>query len=240
MALNAYISQVQTLLHDPFTQFYPTATLTGFINEARQQLALEGECIRGLGTLDTTANLQLYLNSAVTPPSSPSGISSLIVPRSITYKGVPLENRNWDWFNFYWLGILQPSAGAPAAWSPFIIGGDGNFFVGPVPNGVFELVIDGAWSPEALADDTTPEAIPYPWTDAVQWYTVFLALTDGQRHEDAAKAYNTYEEFMQRARGIVTPLRAEETYPGGLAARRSPGQAPPTVPGPVPRNSQQG
>ena len=45
MALNAYISQVQTLLHDPNQQFYSSATLTGFINEARSQVCIEGECV---------------------------------------------------------------------------------------------------------------------------------------------------------------------------------------------------
>lgn len=48
MALNAYISQVQRLLHDPTAQFWSVADLTAYINEARGQIAAEGQCVRVL------------------------------------------------------------------------------------------------------------------------------------------------------------------------------------------------
>lgn len=231
--LDQYITQVQTLLHDPYAQFYPTATLTGFINEARQQLALEGECVRGLGTVSTVANQGLYQNAAVLVPTVPAGISGLIVPRTIFWNLLPLENRSWDWFQFYWLGLATPPSNSPAAWCPFVMGGTttarqaaGSFYIGPLPNTVYNLTVDGIWFPEDLTSDNTPEAIPYPWSDAVQFYATFLAFLDSQRAEDARNMLETYELFMQRARGIVTPLREQKTYPGGLAARTPAGMAP--------------
>jgi hypothetical protein len=240
MALNAYLSAVRTLLHDPFGQFYTDATLTGFINEARQQVALEGECINGIGTIPTVAAQQLYQNLSVTVPSVPTGISQLITPRSISFalgsspNGglLTLENRNWDWFNFYWLGFAAPPPGPPAAWAPREIGQGGSFYIGPAPDngGPYSLLIDGVWSPDSLVSDTTPEAIPYPWIDAVQFYAAFKAFLDAQRKADAGDVYTVYENTMQRARGIVTPLREEKTFPGGLAARTPPGMAPPTLP----------
>src|SRR5215475_11942570 len=48
MALNSYISQVQTLLHDPQAAYYSTTTLTNFINLARNRIALKGACVRVL------------------------------------------------------------------------------------------------------------------------------------------------------------------------------------------------
>ena len=231
--LDEYITQVQTLLHDPYAQFYPPAVLTGFINEARQQIALEGECIRGLGGLATLANQNLYQNSAVAVPATPAGIAGLITPRTILYGTLPLENRSWDWFMFYWLGLAKPPGNTPAAWCPFLMGGattalqaTGSFYVGPIPAAVYSLTIDGVWFPEDLATDATPEAIPYPWTDAVQFYATFLAYLDSQRGNDARTMYETYELFMTRARGVVTPLREQKTFPGGLAARTPPGMAP--------------
>src|SRR6266704_3014517 len=234
MALNAYISAVQTLLHDPNAQFYTSATLTTFINEALQQVALEGECVNGTGTLNTVLNQQLYQSTAATAPSVPAGVDKLITPKSISFplgtlpNGglLTLENRNWDWFNFYWLGFAAPPPGPPAAWCPRQIGKTSSFYVGPNPDSVYVLQIDGVWTPLDLANDTTAEAIPYPWTDAIQFYALFLAYTDSQRKADAGDAFSLYEQMMQRARGVVTPLREEKTFPGGLAARTPPGMAP--------------
>lgn len=238
MALNSYITQVRSLLHDPNAQFYSDSTLTGFINEARQQVALEGECIRGIGTTTTVLNQQLYQNSIVVVPTVPVGIASpgLVVPRSISFNPgiinsratITLEGRGWDWFNFYWLGIAAPPAGRPAAWSPFQIGANGSFYIGPAPNQLTPLSIDGIWLPLALTDDSIAEAIPYPWTDAIKFYATFLAYMDSQRSSDAQEMFNEYENFMKRARGIVTPLRSFRTFPGNLSSRSIPGQAPPT------------
>lgn len=237
MALAAYISAVQTLLHDPNAQFYPTATLTSFINEARQQIALEGECIRGLGAVNTAIGQQLIQNSSATVPTIPLGIEKLITPRDILYDPASingslttLESRNWEWFSFYWLGFAAPPAGVPAAWAPREIGKGGSFYIGPKPDQVYPLQVDGVWVPIDLAADADPEAIPYPWTDAIQFYTLFLAYTDSQRKSDAAEAFGVYEQMMQRARGIVTPLRDQRTFPGGLTVRTPPGMAPPTLP----------
>lgn len=48
MALNAYISDVQQLLHDTGASFYTVSLITGWINDARQQVAKNAECIRVL------------------------------------------------------------------------------------------------------------------------------------------------------------------------------------------------
>jgi hypothetical protein len=46
--LDAYITQVQRLLHDPNATYYPTSDLTAYINTARGQIAAEGQCVRVL------------------------------------------------------------------------------------------------------------------------------------------------------------------------------------------------
>ena len=110
------------------------------------------------------------------------------------------------------------------------MGFQGSFYIGPSPDQVVNLQVDGFWMPIALTDDTTFDAIPYPWTDAVQFYALFLAYTESQRKSDADAAFSTYEQFMQRSRGIVTPLREAKTFPGGVTARKPLGMAPPEVP----------
>lgn len=46
MALNAYIADTQGLLHDTGASFYPVSLITGWVNDARQYVAQDAECIR--------------------------------------------------------------------------------------------------------------------------------------------------------------------------------------------------
>jgi hypothetical protein len=267
MAISAYISALQVLLHDQAGLAYPTSVLTGFINEGRQRIALESECIRGVGTLATVPGQNLYLCSAVTVPASPAGINGLATPRGLQYNPglvipggaspqVTLEKRNWDWFNFYLLGLAAPPNGPPRAWCPLNQGGaflpQGGSSAGPIatgsfyvntPNAVYTLLVDGVWLPQNLAADADPEAIPGPFTDAVPLYGPYLGFMDARLNQLATEALQTYEVFMAAARGIVTPLPEQQAYPGGLGARRLPGQAPPqrgAEAGPTPGGGRRG
>jgi hypothetical protein len=51
-------------------------------------------------------------------------------------------------------------------------------------------------------DDTTVEAIPYPWTDAIPYYAAYLAASNAQRAQDASSNFGQYEVFMKRARAM--------------------------------------
>jgi hypothetical protein len=251
MALNAYLNALQILLHDQAGLAYPQSVLTGFINEARQQVALESESIRGLGSVDTVASQSEYLNSTVVPPAYPTGIANLITPRSIQFDPglvladgrtpqVTLVKRNWDWFNFYESGMARRPPGPPRVWAPFIMGtptlpqggissgtvAGGTFFINQ-PNAVYTLIIDGTWGPANLETDDDPEALPGPFNDAVPLYGLYLGFMDARLNELAQQALQVYELFMTRARGIVTPLPEQNAFPGGLNARRLPGMAPP-------------
>ena len=52
------------------------------------------------------------------------------------------------------------------------------------------------------------EAIPYLWTDAVPFFGAYYALLSaqtGQRSGEAARMYEAYETFMERARKSANP-----------------------------------
>ena len=59
-------------------------------------------------------------------------------------------------------------------------------------------------APEALADDTTPEAIPELWQDAVPFYAAWLAFMNLVRSADADRMLEQYTTMMQRARRAAT------------------------------------
>ncbi len=48
MGLTTYQQQTQRLLHDPNATYFPIADITAYINIARGQIAMEGQCIRQL------------------------------------------------------------------------------------------------------------------------------------------------------------------------------------------------
>jgi hypothetical protein len=56
-----------------------------------------------------------------------------------------------------------------------------------------------------LTDDTTAEAIPYLWTDAVPYYAAYFALLTAKQSDPAAEMMKLYQMFVQRARAASTP-----------------------------------
>jgi hypothetical protein len=86
--------------------------------------------------------------------------------------------------------------------------GGGSFYLSPPPDQVYTLYLDCVCYPIALASDSTVEAIPYLWTDAVPYYAAYLALLASQtnaRMEDAERYFNMYSLFVERARKFSNP-----------------------------------
>jgi hypothetical protein len=79
-------------------------------------------------------------------------------------------------------------------------------------------------------NDTTAEAIPYLWTDAVPYFAAYLALLSSQtgaRTADADKMMQRYTEFVERAKraatGDVLPWQYQgQPVPGGLNTPAAP------------------
>lgn len=342
MALQAYLDATNRLLTNPVPSppLYPTADLTSYINEARQQLAGDAQCIRAtaVGTvtagqqvtafsaftsfplstvatgsiffpanpsngdtitlnavaitfvsgspsgnqvhIDATAgitigvNLFNFLTTSVNPSltvaayivsggpatatlgityktagtagnaytlaasaATPSGatltggglnmpgiqgvltIRQLAVNTSSTIYKV-ITSRPWPWFNRYFIanGVALVN-GTPTTWAQQGLGSQGNFGVGPVPNTNTTVQADVVCLPIALVTDLTPEAIPYPFTDAIPYYAVYKAYLSSQRTEDATVMLQRYEQFVRRAVEETTPTVLPGNYLGGVGAQ---------------------
>jgi hypothetical protein len=104
MALTAYEKQTQRLLHDPNAQAYSLADIDVYINLARAQIAIEGECIRALLTGGTITNLVI-----LSPGSGYAGTATVTFTgggaqafATATIGGgaiatVTLTNGGWGW-----------------------------------------------------------------------------------------------------------------------------------------------
>jgi hypothetical protein len=55
---------------------------------------------------------------------------------------------------------------------------------------------DTICSPVALVNDGTPEAIPYPFTDAVKYHATYLALLEAQRKDDAEGMFASNQSII--------------------------------------------
>ena len=216
--LTAYQTATALLLQNPAAPnaLYSTANLTTYINTARKQLAGESESIKTIGTISTVIGQSPYSFSSInigTP--STSGIDGVFNVQTLQYVLAGgqkwINPRPWPWFQLYTLNNPAPQNGPPTSWSRFGQGaspGDtgtgqgGTFYINP-PDAVYQINCDCVCYPINLADDTTPEAIPYPWTDCVPFfaaYWAYLSSQTGARQADAERMYNHYQTFLERAR----------------------------------------
>jgi hypothetical protein len=300
MALTSYQAQTQRLLHDPGAQAYSLADITVYINIARSQIAIEGECIRALLSGGTITNLQILSpgsgysgtatvaftgggaqsfatatigggaissvtlvnggwgwipasnlvvtatgstggsnatftstvdnsattvtgqevlqfstlnnllaawNSSTNPPTQGAviGGSQVIKVFSVacnqvgTYKPM-LTQKIWSEFQAYLRIYANTQQNYPVYWSQYAQGVNGSLYLFPWPAQALQMDVDVCVTPINLVTDSTAEAIPYPWTDAIPYYAAYLAYENSSRKEDADRMFKMYQMFMARGR----------------------------------------
>lgn len=202
---------------------------------ARGQVAADGECIRLLGTLTASIGVNNYAFSAInTGTSSSNGIAGTLSVRAIRYASGTgtawITPRTWDWFQEINLNNPVVVNGAPTTWTQFGQGsaptgssssaivnstGGGSFYLDPPPDSTYSLTLDCVCFPIALTNDSTPEAIPYLWTDAVPFLAAYYALLSAQmqaRRADAEAYYNYYMTYVAKMRKLSQPSVNRFTY----------------------------
>ena len=128
--------------------------------------------------------------------------------------------RPWPWFSLYNRNNATPQSGPPKEWAQYGQGAapsgvanttinGGSFYVSPLPDDIYQINCNSVCYPIPLVDDTTVEALPFFWTDAVPFFAAYFALMSAQtnaRMADAAQMYKGhYNEFMDRARKQSNP-----------------------------------
>jgi hypothetical protein len=227
MFLSTYRQQTKQLLTYPDSpdELYTDADINLWINRARQQLAGESQSIRVLGTITTSGVRGPYPFSSVLVTTT-SGVASVLHIRSILFaigSGFKwMRPRDWPWYQLFKMNNVVPRSGPPEVWSQFGQGSIGSFYIDPIPaleDGSpqnYDLTCDCVCLPLDLLDDTSPDAIPPLWQDAVCYFAAYLALLSAQsaqRQNDADRMMQRYEEFVGRARKFTTPEVNSYLYP---------------------------
>lgn len=235
MALNSYLQQAQRLLGDTAQLQFDLGSLTTYVNMAREQVALEGQCIRILPNSSLTANQtvvgqEIYLFSAIDLTGNP-GVASVLNIRGISLL--------WGNQRFTMLknGFSKHTAlirtypnscpDVPSAWAQFGQGQQGSLYVYPIPNSAYPLEYDCTCLPIALLDDTTVEAIPTPWTTAIPYFVAYLGMSEKAGRETnpelmvayikaADRHFSLYSKFMQRARAFTQTNSVSNWYGRGV------------------------
>jgi hypothetical protein len=213
--LNYYTQQTQLLLKDPKMERFNLFDLRSYVNTARGQVALEGECIRIYSTLTLAIGTQQYPFSAIVFPAGALGVAGVMNVRMATYQiaggAKRITTREWEYFNEFVLNNPVPNPGPPVEWAQYGQGAAGSLFFN-LPDFGYTLNLDTVGYPLPLASDTDPEALPYAWTDAVPYYAAYVGLLTAQQADAAAGMYKLYELFAGRARQFATPSVLPHQY----------------------------
>ncbi|MDE2099005.1 MAG: hypothetical protein KGL39_17255 [Patescibacteria group bacterium] len=215
--LFSYQQQTQFLLSDIKQELINPAMLARYINIARGQVAGEAECIKKIGTISTTVGTNVYNFSSInTGISATTGIAGSINVSTIQYNVASgqkwIAPRAWPWFQFYHLNNPVPVSGPPSVWSQYAQGVNGSFYVDPVPDLIYTFNCDCTCYPIDLVTDTTVEAIPYLWIDAVPYFAAYLAYVQAQKQDMAKSMFEQYTLFVQRARQFANPSVNKTAY----------------------------
>lgn len=302
MALATYLTDTQDLLHDPNATYFSTASLTRYINTARNRIAGKGQCVRillsggtitalainspgsgyaGTATVAITGSGQQATATAtigggaiatvtlvnggwgyitgttttVTATGSTSGSNATFtttidnslttVPGQEVYKfstantlaqtvaGVSqiigvfsiscawganaamkptLGQKTWSEFQAYYRSYNSGIQNYPTIWAQYAQGVIGSIYVWPIPSQYSQMDWDCYCTVIPLVDDTTAEAIPYPWTDCVKYYAAMLAYRNAQRENDASGMQKEFEAKLREATAMSQPPQIDDYY----------------------------
>lgn len=214
MLLSQYQKLTRRILDDQTFARVNHYDLRDYINIGRGQIAVQGDCLPNYGTLEVAPPTQQYSFSQIQFPPG-SGIAGPVALETINWDTPqggqqPLNAIEWARFNRFEQGHTTPTPSKPRVWTQFGQGGSGTLWVNTL-DGPYTLSIKARCYPVDLVDDTTPDALPYLWTDAVPWFAAFYYLSgNGQNPEMAAADLKVFQQFVTMARGGATP----DTQPG--------------------------
>jgi hypothetical protein len=222
--LAEYIAETQNHLNDSLGQFFPTTTLTSYVNRARRRIAAASGCCRVLVRAKTIPNQEQYQFSDWTALAQMEpGIREILAVRSLAIAlgpgdgaWKPMWNRLvWSDFqarfriwNRAWVGTIS----YPGFYAQLGFGTGGSIFLAPIPSQVQPMELDCSCQPFPLESDDDVEPIPYPWVDAVSFYAAWLCLVQQQRTQDAAAMLQVFAAELPFCASVVAPNMVTSPY----------------------------
>lgn len=191
-----YVNPIVTLSGGGGTGATATATLTSFLK------TVVGQEVYTFTSVDTLIQ------------ASFPGVDSIIGVQSVAASWGSMKPmlRQCDWSSFqaYLRSINAALQNFPSVWAQYGQGASGSVYVWPSPSTTTQMEWDCYCLPVALADDTTVEALPYPFTRAVP----YLAAQRATVGDADASRYFLAEakRIMGEGRAAVSPAIVPDFY----------------------------
>jgi hypothetical protein len=162
----------------------------------------------GTATLQYSSNCEIVSFAAL-----PNGIQTLDVLNVTIYWGnsrIPLRYLPWSNFNAqlrYW----QNYVGRPICFSTY---GQGQLYLGPVPDQSYPMEIDTVILPTALSlnDPTQVDSIVDPYTTPVAFYAAYKAKYKEQSYGEAEIYKQEYAKHVQAVLNSTYTRRIPDPY----------------------------
>jgi hypothetical protein len=103
---------------------------------------------------------------------------------------------------------------APFFCAQFGRGTSGSFYMYPQPSQAYQLEWDCQCLPLDLVDDTSPEAIPQPFTEAVPYFMAHLGFLELQNFNAAQYYLSLFDQYVSRYQKYTLPGNAVDPYGG--------------------------
>ncbi len=210
-----YQQTTRRLLNDANFVRFIEADLTDWINVGRGQIAAEGECVREEASLALAAATADYNFSALA--TTATNVNTVIAVRSARIGTNFVGIRTYEWYARYHRGDATQARPKELAQRGQGTAGTLHFY--PVPDQVYTASLDTVYLPIDLVTDSTSEALPRLWTDAVPFYAAWMALLTAGQSQEADAMFQRYLVMMRRARQGATPSELPDNLPGGAGTQ---------------------
>jgi hypothetical protein len=218
MALNQYLTDVQLLCHDTGGVFASQANYTNWINEARSWVAGEGMCVRQLAIVPLVVSQETYsLPSPTNAVALGMGQALGCLNISVAWGAVgsikpTLDRYPWSEFQARFRSYGGTQVGNPAIWAQMGDASGASIYLFPIPQQTYNSEWDIYCNVLPLTSDTSPEAIPFPFTSAVKYYAAHLAMLNAQKDDQADKMLQRYKMKLAAARSMVSRAFIPSAY----------------------------
>ena len=205
MKYSDYLAQTQRLLQNPGASaaLYATSDLAYYINQARNYVAGDAQCVRANGTYSLPALATSFTFAQISISGTGYQETQVINQMRATLPGgsfSPMYSRPFQWFRSYNTGSPISAQGVPQEWAQQGQGSLGTVTVYPAPYATTVIDMDLVALPSALSSDSDPDVIPDQFSSAVPFFAAYLAYLSAQRTADADGMFQKYTQYKDMAR----------------------------------------
>lgn len=168
----------------------------------------------------TTAGQSVYPFSLATSSIQAllPGANQIIAVQSVTLSwgtmAPVLQRLDFTAFQGFCRSYTQQVNTYPLVWCQYEQGANGTIMLWPAPIAPMVMFWDCYCTPIPLVDDTTVEAILYPWTDVVPYYAAYYAYLSSQNKDMATVMMHEIRRMMPEGRSFSQTSTIPDLYVG--------------------------